>query len=75
MPGRSASVCDMTTLEEWAAGNYCKYCNHQGLRIEWRLKAKPLGTWSLAGMQDKVVAQKWPWCICDNCKHESEGKL
>jgi hypothetical protein len=40
-----------------------------------RLKAKPLGTFSIAGAQTKVVATKTPWIACDNCGVEAEGKL
>jgi hypothetical protein len=62
-------------LDAWAADNFCKYCGHVGLKIEWRLEAKPLGTFSLAGQQMKVSALEWPWAICPGCKHESKGKV
>lgn len=53
----------------------CAKCGAKALRLEWRLKAKPIGTFSLSGNTMKVSAIKWPWCVCDSCGAESEGKL
>lgn len=52
----------------------CVYCGHVGIRVEWRLEAKPLGTWSLAGVQEKYVASHWPYAICNGCGHVSRGQ-
>lgn len=52
----------------------CVYCKGFGIRIETRLEAKPIGTYSIAGAQDKVVAQEWPYAVCLSCGHESRGK-
>ena len=53
---------------------WCKHCGEEfPLRVEWRLVAKPLGTWSLAGAQMKTVATNTPFAICDNCGRESQG--
>lgn len=57
----------------------CTNCGETALRLEYRelFEAKPLGTWSLAGVQDKrsVVARPWPYCVCDACGAESRGTL
>lgn len=53
----------------------CKYCGTSGkVRLEMRLVAKELGTFSLAGAQPKVSAYRWPWAVCDACGHESRGQ-
>lgn len=53
---------------------WCKHCGPEfALRIEWRLVAKPLGTFSLAGQQMKFSAANTPFVICDNCGRESQG--
>lgn len=60
------------------AGIPCRDCGTPALRVEWRSKlaAKPVGTFSLAGVQAKLAAEEtpWPWAVCDNCGAESEGK-
>lgn len=53
----------------------CRNCGAYGLRIETRLEALPIGTYSLAGQQMKIAAREWPWMVCDNCKRESRGKV
>lgn len=53
----------------------CKYCNGTEIEVVWRLKAKDFGTYSIAGMQPKIVAQEWPYAVCHGCGHESEGKV
>ncbi len=45
------------------------------LRIEERIEAKPLGTFSLAGAQMKLSGYRWPYAVCDRCGRESRGKL
>lgn len=60
------------------AGIPCRECGHAELRLEMRprLISRPLGTWSLSGAQIKTSAREiqWPWCVCDHCGAESEGK-
>jgi len=68
----------MTDKTNPFAGIPCRDCGDAVLRLEYRttLVAKPLGTWSLAGVQDKrsAVEIDWPWCVCDSCKAECKGK-
>lgn len=48
----------------------CPHCHTTGsLRIEVRLVAKPLGSYSIAGAQPKVVATQIPHLVCTkaNC--------
>jgi len=52
----------------------CRHCGHVGVRIEWRLEAKPLGTFSLAGVQTKVSATEHPYAVCEGCGHVSRGE-
>jgi hypothetical protein len=52
----------------------CKYCDHVGIRVEWRLEALLMGTWSLAGVQPKTAAREHPWAVCEGCGHESRGE-
>lgn len=57
------------------SGVQCTACGVIGqLRIESRLEAKPLGTWSLSGVQEKRVLESWPWMVCDACLAECKGK-
>jgi hypothetical protein len=43
----------------------CPQCNTQGsLKLENRLVAKPLGSYSIAGAQPKVVATQVPHLVC-----------
>ena len=52
----------------------CPQCGKKQLEIERRLTAKPIGSWSLAGMQMKMTAVDWPWIVCRNCYVESPAK-
>ena len=61
-------------LEAWAAEQDCPACGHHGLVIEWRLTAKPIGSFSLAGAQMNVSATERPWIRCPECGVEAEGK-
>lgn len=52
-------------IQEWLQENKCPSCGTKGsLTLEMRLRAKPLGTYSLAGMQPKVAAIPWPYLVC-----------
>lgn len=53
----------------------CRHCNTTGrIRVELRLEARPLGSWSLAGAQMKTSAVEHPWAVCGACGHESRGE-
>lgn len=45
----------------------CPSCGHIGLEIGWRLVAKPIGTFSLAGQQTKVSATRRLRWRCPEC--------
>lgn len=62
-------------MPELTATTPCPKCNRVGLRIEWRFKAQPLGSYSLAGAQPKVSAYRVPVLLCDNCGLSCEGRL
>lgn len=54
----------------------CPWCTEQGgLEICLRLKAKPIGSFSLAGAQVKVSATSTPVLCCSRCKWELDGKF
>lgn len=54
----------------------CNYCEVNG---EWtlfyKLEVAPNGSHSLPGFQDKISCSTWPYLRCENCKHESRGKI
>lgn len=58
----------------------CPLCGEFTLQLVERegLLAKPLGSFSLAGMQPKISAHKvmWPWLVCSRpeCEYEERGK-
>lgn len=57
----------------------CPECHKEGvLRVEIRerIVARPIGTYSLAGNQLKVSANKvpWPYLACTECGYEEAGK-
>lgn len=52
----------------------CPNCGEKKLRVEYRLEAKPIGTFSVAGSQPKVAARQWPWVVCDGCGVEARAK-
>lgn len=55
----------------------CPQCKATGptLRVEFRLVAKPVGTYSVAGAQDKVVAQTRPVLLCGACDLNIVGEV
>jgi len=61
----------MATVEETP----CPGCGALALRIEERLEAKPLGTFSLAGQQLKASAWLWPWLVCGACGIQARAKF
>ena len=52
----------------------CPACGYEFLILEMRLVAKPLGTYSLAGMQLKVAAYEWPYIVCKGCGIDAPAK-
>lgn len=48
----------------------CIKCGAMALRIEFRLRAKPPGSYSLSGSQPKVSTYRWPYMVCDGCESE-----
>jgi hypothetical protein len=42
----------------------CPKCGHTSLKVEMRMRAKELGTFSLAGQQLKVSVQTLPYLFC-----------
>lgn len=42
----------------------CPDCGHRTLEVQLRLRARPPGTWSLAGAQPKTSAVVWPYVVC-----------
>lgn len=52
-------------VAEVTAAIECPECHIVGsLALEWKLVAKPQGTYSLAGVQPKVSAKEWPYLVC-----------
>lgn len=60
-------------------GVSCVYCGSDDTWAGWKLelRAKELGTFSLAGVQMKMSVKqvKHPWALCKGCGHESRGRL
>lgn len=57
----------------------CPECGVTGklkVEIRDRFTARPIGTFSLAGSQLKVSAEKvpWPFLVCEGCGFEEAGK-
>jgi hypothetical protein len=67
-------------LRAFLAMSPCPECGERTLQLVFRegLVAKPLGSFSLAGMQPKVSAHKvmWPWAVCSRpeCSFEKKAK-
>lgn len=45
----------------------CPECGAEKLRIKMRLRAAPVGSFSLAGAQVKFSASGWPYLVCGGC--------
>lgn len=52
----------------------CPVCEEFALVIEMRLESKPLGTFSVSGMQLKTSAYNWPYLVCKNCGVTARAK-
>ncbi len=65
---------DPDRLARWAAQQECPKCHNRGLIVEWRYRAKKIGSYSVAGQSLKVVATRVPWIKCPACGVEAEGK-
>lgn len=68
----SANV-DETALTEWAAARVCPRCGSTGFRVEFAFAPKPFGTFSLAGVQTKVSAERVPTITCGLSEDEGCG--
>lgn len=53
----------------------CPACGTTSLEIVERFEPKPIGTYSIAGAQTKLVGTMWPWLVCKNCGVEARGKV
>lgn len=51
----------------------CRYCGSDDTWVYLSLEARPPGTYSLSGAQDKVAASPWPYARCGGCGHVSRG--
>jgi hypothetical protein len=59
---------DLKTIE-------CDNCGGRGFSVQWRLVAKEIGDFSLAGAQMKFSAVETPFLVCDHgCGRESRGR-
>ncbi|MFI0265608.1 hypothetical protein [Streptomyces luteogriseus] len=58
-------------VEYPVASNHCRYCQSTDLVLVVKLEAMP---GSLAGVQVKTSARKWPYLRCKGCGHESRGQ-
>jgi len=53
----------------------CPNCRRVGtLELEMRMEAKGLGTYSIAGVQPKLVASEVPYLVCGECSIAIRGK-
>lgn len=53
----------------------CPNCGVPALHIEARLKAKPIGSFSLSGAQMKVSAHETVFLVCRGCGARVEGDV
>ncbi len=53
----------------------CPWCGRFGLLLTWELAAKPIGSFSLAGVQMKVSAMHRAAVACPDCKVMQAGVL
>lgn len=60
-------------VEKAAARTECPMCGNVGFTVSWVLRAKPIGTFSLAGQQMKVSAKEVAVVKCDGCGLEAES--
>ncbi len=51
----------------------CPACGADALRIETRLRAKSVGSFSVAGATVKFPVTEVPFLVCDSCGIEAEG--
>ena len=58
-----------------AVPDLCPRCGVAALHIEARLTAKPLGTYSNAGAQLKIVAEETVHLVCHYCGAEVRGDI
>jgi len=53
----------------------CPKCKQGGISVRMVLAAKPLGSYSISGAQDKVVATPRAEATCSNCDFRVLGYL
>jgi hypothetical protein len=61
------------TLAAWASELTCPACGSAGMHIDWRMKPKKIGTYSVAGSGVNLAVEETPWLVCDSCGVEAEG--
>lgn len=72
---RTHTTVQVAALDAWASAVRCPRCNGDGFDVTWRLVPRPKGTYSLAGVQDKVAAVETPVLVCSSgCGLEKTGK-
>lgn len=59
-------------VEKGAARMTCPRCQNEGFSVEWVLRARPLGSFSLSGSQVKFSAVELPVLTCLGCGLEAE---
>lgn len=83
LPKAPAATCAKCGLHEQVPADHakgdpapfaCRYCHGTDVRIVDRFEVVPLGTYSVAGAQDKVAVTSTVWAICGTCGHASQGK-
>lgn len=62
-------------LQRLAADTACPHCGHHGMEMTFRMVAKPLGSFSLAGSQLKFSANEIPYIECPECGIGGEGNV
>lgn len=53
----------------------CPACGHLGLLLRVGLLVAPVGSFSLAGVQDKVAAREVATVSCPGCGESRQGRL
>lgn len=62
-------------LQQMAAETACPACGHDGMTMTWRLRAKPVGSFSLSGASMKFSANEVPYIECPACGIGTEGSI
>lgn len=62
------------TIARLADDQECPHCGEVGFEVTWRLRARPIGSFSLAGSQMKVSAREVPHIKCRHCGVEATAQ-